>query len=88
MNVKWCVSKVPQYICFKNIKDSHVKRETEKVCCIISLPSYYNIVIIDSFDFNIFQMDLNFGNFGIFMRTHKDISIQLTIVHCNIELAK
>ena len=48
----------------------------EKICCIISIPSLYNIVDIDNFDLNIFRIDLNFGNFGIFLRTHKVISIQ------------
>ena len=32
-------------------------RKMEKICCIISIPSLYNIVIIVYFDFNNFQID-------------------------------
>ena len=50
--------------------------KTEKIGCIISIPSIYNIVVIDNFDFNYFQIDLDFGNFGIFLRAHKAILIK------------
>ena len=47
--------------------------KTEKIGCIISITSIYNIVVTDNFDFNYFQIDVDFG---IFLRAHKVILIK------------
>ena len=36
--------------------------------CIISIPSLYNIVVIDNFDLNIFQFNIDFVIFDSFLR--------------------
>ena len=64
--------------------DYHVYWEMEDICCIISIPSLYNIVVIDNFDFNTTQIDLIFRNFGIFLRTYKVI-LKLYILAYNCQ---
>ena len=53
-------------------------------------PSLYNIVFIDNFNFNIFQIDLIFRNFDIFLRTHKVLLINslLYILNSTAKIAQ
>ena len=48
---------------------------------------FYKIVDVDHFDFNTFQIGLNFWNFGFSAYTQSNIHI-IIIERLNIELAK
>ena len=61
--------------------------KTDEIGCIILIPSLYNIVVIDNFEFTNFKIDLIFRKFGIFLRTQSNIDKILT-AHLNIHLPK
>ena len=59
-------------------------RKTEKIFCIISIPSLYNIVVIENFDFNYFQIDLDLGVLAFFCALTKSNIDKTITVHATI----
>ena len=71
-------------IYYTRLTYSHINLENRgKLLHYFDTKYLYNIVIIDNFDFNIFQIDLNFRSFGIFLCTRSYIENIIT-AHLNI----